>query len=87
MLAGRAPEAVGDPVAGLSAFRECGDRFGRAATRLWLALAHQDLQQPALFAANAEDGLALCEAHGYEFLFTAPSLSSPPDPRRLVPAS
>lgn len=69
----------------IASFRECGDGFGRAATRLWLALAYQALGQAELRNACMEDALVLCEAHGYDFLFTAPSLLGPPDSRRLVP--
>ncbi len=85
VLAGRPTEAVEILTRVLVAFRDCGDRFGRAATRLWLALAYHDLRRPELLATHLEDGLALCEAHGYDFLFTAPTLTGPPDPRRFVP--
>ncbi len=79
----------------LGAFRECNDTFGRAASRLWLCLAHLDIAQGrgntersgalSPFLASAEELLALCETHGYDFLFTRPSLLGPPDVRRLVP--
>jgi ATP/maltotriose-dependent transcriptional regulator MalT/DNA-binding SARP family transcriptional activator len=69
----------------LVAFRDCGDSFGRAACRLWLALAHHDLGQAELCNASIEDALSLSETHGYDFLFTAPSLLSPPDSQRAVP--
>jgi LuxR family transcriptional regulator, maltose regulon positive regulatory protein len=83
-LAGQAAEAAGVLARVLVAFRDCGDRLGRAATRLWLALAYADLGQRELCAASLDDALALCEAHGYDFLLTGPSLLSPPD-RRAVP--
>ncbi len=67
------------------AFRECGDGFGRAATRIWLALAYDALGQSELCNASIDDALTLCETHKYGFLFTAPSLLGPPDVRRLVP--
>ncbi len=85
VLAARPAEAIDILSRVLIAFRECGDRFGRAATRLWLSLAYLDLQPGERFAASVEDLLALCEAHGYEFLFTTPTLLGPPDTRRLVP--
>ncbi len=69
----------------LLAFRECGDPFGRAAARLWLCLAHLELGQSERFATAVEDLLTVCEANHYDFLFTAPTLLGPPDPRRLVP--
>ena len=85
MLAGRSSEAIEILSRALLAFRECGDSFGRAAARLWLSLAYLDLHQGEHFASGVEDLLALCETHGYHFLFTAPTLLGPPDPRRLVP--
>jgi len=69
----------------LAAFRDCGDSFGRAATRLWLSLAYLDLGQAGHLLSCIEDLLALCETHGYDFLLTTPTLLGPPDPRRLVP--
>ncbi|HEX8222124.1 MAG TPA: BTAD domain-containing putative transcriptional regulator [Chloroflexia bacterium] len=69
----------------LVSFRGCGDSFGRAATRLWLALAYHDLGQVELCNVSIDESLALCEAHGYDFLFTVPSLLGPPDIRRAVP--
>ncbi len=85
VLAGRADEAVEVLARVLDAFRDCSDRLGRAAARLWLSLAYHDLQQHERFAACIDDLLALCEAHGYEFLVAAPSLLAPPDARRLAP--
>jgi DNA-binding SARP family transcriptional activator len=85
VLAGRPEEALEILLRVLRAFRECGDSLGRAATRLWLSLAYLDLRQREHLASCVEDLLALCEAHGYDFLFTAPTLSGPPDLRRLVP--
>jgi len=84
-LSGHVEEAVEALTRVLIAFRECGDRFGRAATRLWLSLAYLNLQQEELFAASVEDLLTLCETNAYDFLFTRPTLLGPPDPRRLVP--
>ncbi len=85
VLAGQASAAVDLLTRVLIAFRDCGDRLGRAATRLWLALAYSQLGQAEMSAANVEEALALAEAHGYDFLFTAPSLLSPPDSRQIVP--
>ncbi len=69
----------------LVAFRDCGDTFGRAATRLWQGLAQQQLRQGQHLAAALEDLLALCEANGYDYLLVAPTLHGPPDPRRIIP--
>lgn len=85
VLAGQANKAVEVLSRVLVSFRECGDSFGRAATRLWLALAYGELGQSELCLASLEDDLLLCETHGYGFLFTEQSLLSPPDKRRLVP--
>ena len=85
VLAGRSGDALEILSRALLAFRECGDNFGRAAARLWLSLAYLDLHQSEHFASGVEDLLALCETHGYHFLFTASTLLGPPDPRRLVP--
>jgi ATP/maltotriose-dependent transcriptional regulator MalT/DNA-binding SARP family transcriptional activator len=85
VLAGCASEAVEILTRVLATFRDCSDRLGRAATRLWLSLAYHTLQQPERFAACVDDLLALCEAHGYAFLFSGPALLGPPDPRRLIP--
>jgi len=85
VLAGRSEEALEILLRVLRAFRECGDSLGRAAARLWLSLAYLDLRQREHFASCVEDLLVLCETHGYDFLFTTPTLSGPPDLRRLVP--
>jgi ATP/maltotriose-dependent transcriptional regulator MalT/DNA-binding SARP family transcriptional activator len=69
----------------LSLMRECGDSFGRAATRLWMAVAHGDLRQAEHAAACVDDMLALCAAHGYDFLLTRPSFLGLPEPRRALP--
>jgi len=95
VLAGKPGPARDILTRALGAFRECNDTFGRAASRLWLALAHLDAARSngntektgalSHFLTSAEDLLALCETCGYDFLFTAPSLLGPPDVRRLVP--
>lgn len=43
VLAGHSETALQSLTRALGAFRECNDTFGRAAARLWLALAHLDL--------------------------------------------
>jgi len=85
VLAGRPAEAVEILSRVLIAFRECGDSLGRAATRLWLSLAYLDLKQRERLTPSVEDLFALCETHGYDFLFTARTILGSPDPRRLVP--
>lgn len=86
VLAGRAAAAADVFSRVLMAFGECGDSFGRAATRLWLSLTYLELRQGERFAACVADALALCETHGYDELLVAATLLGPPDPRRMVPA-
>lgn len=47
VLAGAPETALQNLTRALGAFRECNDTFGRAAARLWLALAHLDLAHRA----------------------------------------
>ena len=84
VLAGQLAQAVDILSSALRAFRDCGDSLGRAAARLWLSLAYLDLKQVEHFTTCVDDLLALCESNQYDFLFTAPTLLGPPDPRRLV---
>lgn len=85
VLADRPADALEVLTRALSLFRECGDSFGRAVARLWLSLAYFQLKHFDNFAPSAEALLDLCETHGYEFLFAAPTLLGPPDPHCLVP--
>lgn len=85
VLAGQAAEALEPLHRVLLAFRECGDPFGRAATRLWLSLAYAELKQMEHCHACVDDLLALCAAHHYDFLFTRPTFLGLPDPRRCIP--
>ncbi|GAB4200348.1 MAG: BTAD domain-containing putative transcriptional regulator [Roseiflexaceae bacterium] len=86
LLAGQPAEAA--PVFGRAqqALSECGDLFARAAARVWQALAYHELRQPEHFAACMDEALGVCEARGYDFLFTGATLLGPPDPRRWAPA-
>lgn len=85
VLADRSAEAIEILARALSRFRGCGDSFGRTIARLWLSLAYFNLKQRESLLSSVDDLLALCEAHGYEFLFTVPTLLGPPDPRVLAP--
>ena len=90
VLAGQSETALQTLGQALAAFRDCNDTFGRAATRLWMSLAYLDLANQgggelSHFLTSAEALLSLCEANGYDFLFTGPSLHGPPDERRLAP--
>ncbi len=84
-LAGHAEEALGIFWQTLAAARECRDMLGRAAARLWLALAYHMLGQPEQMLASLRDGLALAESGGYDALWTRPTLLGPPDVRILTP--
>lgn len=89
--AGQAEAALESLTNALSAFRNCNDTFGRAAARLWMSLAYLDQASQGAagamshFLTSIEATLGLCEANGYDFLFTGPSLLGPPDERRLAP--
>jgi len=85
VLADRSGEAIEILSRALSRFRSCGDTFGCAAARLWLSLAYFNLKQSESLLSSVDELLALCETHGYEFLFTVPTLLGPPDPRALTP--
>ncbi len=85
VLADRSADAIEILARALGRFRSCGDSFGRAVTRLWLSLAYFNLKQSESLASSVDDLLALCETHGYEFLFAVPTLLGPPDPRVMVP--
>ncbi len=85
VLAGRAAESVPILSAALALFRNCGDVHGRAAARLWLALAYRELHQAEHLASSLEALMELCETNGYDSLLTAPTLAGVPDPRRVVP--
>ena len=84
-LAGQPAAALPILTGGLNAMQDCGDRLGQTAARLWLALAQTAGGRVEAGATHRAEALALAEAHRYDFLFTAPSLLGPPDPRRLVP--
>lgn len=85
VLAGLYDEAEATLARALAAFRDCGDKFGQAATRLWLALANRALHQPDHAITQTEALLTLCESEGYDFLLTTPTLLGVPEPRRVVP--
>jgi ATP/maltotriose-dependent transcriptional regulator MalT/DNA-binding SARP family transcriptional activator len=86
VLAGKLGPAVEILSRVLMAFRDCGDPFGRAVSRLWLCLAYLSLGQNEHFLTCADELLHLCDSHHYDFLLTRATLLGPLDPRRLVPA-
>ncbi len=85
VLVGQTLEAIEILWRVLMAFRDCGDSFGRAATRLWLSLAYHELRQNEHLASCLQELLALCETRRYDYLLKARTLIGPPDPCRIVP--
>ena len=85
VLGGQPERGLEELARTLTAFRDCGDPFGRAAVRLWQALAHHQLHQGQHLAAALDELLGLCEGNGYDYLLTVPTLLGSPDPRRCVP--
>jgi len=85
VLSGRYAEAAELLARVVSAFRDCSDTFGRAAARLWLALAYLRLGQAERALESADELLHLTETHGYQYLFVQRALLGPPDSRILVP--
>jgi len=85
VTARRDREAVDVLSDALSAFRSCGDTFGRAAARMWLALAYAHLNQPERMLAHLDDALALAQEHRYDYLLTQCSLIGWQDARVGVP--
>ncbi len=68
-----------------TAFRNCGDTHGEAATRLWHCLVWQRTGDEARLQRDLIDLLRLVQEHGYEHLFKRETLLGPPDTRALVP--
>jgi len=58
----------------LAAYRSCGDAFGSAAARLWLALGHWNLHQRERALTHLDEALALAQSHHYDYLFVTRTL-------------
>ncbi len=69
----------------LAAMRSCGDTFGSAAARLWLALAHWRLNQRERARTHLDDVLAVAQTHRYDYLLTARTLLGMHDTRAIIP--
>jgi DNA-binding SARP family transcriptional activator len=69
----------------LAAFRSCGDGFGRAAARLWLALACWRLNQRERALTHLDDSLTVAQAQHYDYLMTTRTLLGFQDARVIVP--
>ena len=66
-------------------FQECSDRFGLAATYLWLCLGYLKQKKYQQLEQTLPSLLAICREGSYEYLFTRPTLLGVPDERMLVP--
>jgi LuxR family transcriptional regulator, maltose regulon positive regulatory protein len=66
-------------------FQECSDPFGTAAAHLWLCFGLFRQDDHAHLARLFPEVLAKCHQHGYDYLFTRPTLLGVPDEHILVP--
>ncbi|MCP4426668.1 MAG: transcriptional regulator [Chloroflexi bacterium] len=66
-------------------YRECGDSYGEAVSRLWLSYTRHQHGDTARLEQNVTELLRLAQTHGYDYLFQRRTLLGPPDPRALVP--
>jgi LuxR family maltose regulon positive regulatory protein len=66
-------------------FRECSDPFSLSATRLWMCVGWYRQEDHERLAQAFPEVLATCRQHGYDYLFTRPTLLGLPDERMLVP--
>ena len=66
-------------------FEECTDTFGVAVSQLMLCLGWFRQGEPARVGQILPGVLKACQQHGYDFLFTRPTLLAVPDERMLTP--
>lgn len=90
VLAGRYEAAEGWLNRAALGFLESSDPFGHCATRLWQCLALWRVSATgengiSPLAQILPDVLASARSHGYDYLFTRPTLLGPPDERQLFP--
>jgi len=85
VLARQAREAMHVLDEARAAMRSCGDTFGQATARLWLALAHWQANQRERALTHLDDALALAQTHRYDYLFTRRTLLGMADARMSVP--
>lgn len=86
VLAQRARPAIQVLTDARAAMRACGDTFGQAAARLWLALAHWNAaHQHERALTHLDDALALAQTHHYDYLFTTRTLLGLTDARMVAP--
>jgi LuxR family transcriptional regulator, maltose regulon positive regulatory protein len=84
-LAGRYDAAVEWLSRAALGFQECSDPFGQCAARVWLCFGYYRQKDLTNLAQLFPETLSACKVHGYDFLFTRPSLLGPPDERLLTP--
>ncbi|HEY6040614.1 MAG TPA: tetratricopeptide repeat protein, partial [Anaerolineae bacterium] len=85
VLARNEREGVESLTEALAAFRASGDTFGRAVTRLWLALALWQSNQRERAIGHLDDALELAQTHHYDYLLTRRTLCGWQDPLAGVP--
>ncbi len=85
MLAGRYDDAEQWLNRAVMGFQECSDPFGRSAARLWLAFGHARQGRSERLAQILPEVLSTCQANGYDFLFTRPSMLGERDEHTFVP--
>ena len=66
-------------------FIECSDPFGACVARVWLCLGYYRQKDIQTLAQVLPEVLSICLKHGYDFLFTSPTLLGPLDERVLTP--
>ncbi len=69
----------------LVGFQECSDPFGLTAVRLWRCLSWFYQGEMDRLKGELKDVLKSCRELDYGFLFTRPTLLSPPNERELIP--
>ena len=85
VLAQSSREAIDTLGDALAAMRACGDTFGSAAARLWLALAYWQQNQRERALAHLDEAFVLAEPRRYDYLFTTRTLLGMQDARMIVP--
>jgi len=85
VLAGRHDSGLDGLARALTAFRECGDTYGEALTRLWQCLIWRQRNDRARLTRGLTELMTAAREHGYDYLFKRQTLLGPPDPRRTVP--
>jgi DNA-binding SARP family transcriptional activator len=66
-------------------FRDCGDTYGEAVSRLWLNHLWWLTRDETRLHRDVGDLLHQVQRHQYDYLFQRKTLLGPPDPRTLVP--